>query len=278
MTQSLLPLLAEPEQLREKLDDPRLLIVDLSDEGTYSQGHIPGAVHLTYAWLVRKTPPALGLLPDEKALSDVLSEIGLTPEHHVVAYDNEGNGRAGRLLWTLDVCGHRQWSLLNGGSHAWFNEGHPVETGVNRPAPSNYTVSLPERPAPLADKEWILRHLDDDGVAILDARSPGEYDGSDVRSARGGHIPGAVNLEWTRALDRERNLRLLPAETLQAMLAERGIRPDQEVVTHCQTHHRSSLTYVMLRALGYERVRGYAGSWSEWGNDPEAPVETGPRR
>lgn len=274
MTQPVLPLLVEPEELRERLDDPRLRIVDLSDEAAYVQQHIPGAVHLTYAWLVRKTPPALGLLPDEQALSAVFAEIGLTPEHHVVAYDNEGNGRASRLLWTLDVCGHRAWSLLNGGSHAWFNEGHPGETGMNTPDPGHYPVSLPVEPAALADRDWLLRHLDDPGVAVLDARSPAEFDGVDVRAARGGHIPGAVNLEWTRLLDRERNLRLLPDEQLQALLSERGIHPDQEVVTHCQTHHRSALSYVVLRYLGYDRVRGYAGSWSEWGNDPETPVES----
>lgn len=273
MSEPLLPLLVEPEELQTKLDDPRLLIVDLSDPTVYSQQHVPGAIHLTYAWLVRKTPPALGLLPDTDALSAVFSDIGLTHDRHVVAYDNEGNGRASRLLWTLDVCGHPHWSLLNGGHHAWFNEGFPGESGENKPNPSDYRVTLPPDPPALADKEWLLKHLDDDHVAVLDARSPGEYEGVDVRAARGGHIPGAVNMEWTQAMDRERNLRLLPPERLQAMLHERGIRPDQEVVAHCQTHHRSALSYVMLRSLGYEKVRGYAGSWSEWGNDPETPVE-----
>ncbi|SEO56145.1 sulfurtransferase [Aquisalimonas asiatica] len=273
MSEPLLPLLVEPEQLQAKLDDPRLLIVDLSDPAVYAQQHVPGAIHLTYAWLVRKTPPALGLLPDAEALSAVLSEIGLSYDRHVVAYDNEGNGRASRLLWTLDVCGHPHWSLLNGGSHAWFNEGFPGESGENTPVASDYRVTLPPDPPALADKEWLLKHLDDDNVAVLDARSPGEFDGVDVRAARGGHIPGAVNLEWTQAMDRERNLRLLPPERLQAMLAERGIGPEQEVVAHCQTHHRSALSYVMLRSLGYEKVRGYAGSWSEWGNDPDTPVE-----
>ncbi len=272
MNRALLPLLAEPEQLRACLDDPRLLIVDLSAREVYEQRHIPGAVHLTYAWLVRKTPPALGLLPDADALSALLSDIGLTPEHHVVAYDNEGCGRASRLLWTLDVCGHPHWSLLNGGSHAWFNEGHPGESGTNEPRPSDQRMTLPPDPPALATREWLLEHLDDPNVAIVDARSPAEFDGHDVRAARGGHIPGAVNLEWTSALDRERNLRFLPPEQLRAMLEERGVTPEREVVAHCQTHHRSALTYVMLRSLGYERVRGYAGSWSEWGNDPETPV------
>ncbi len=112
------------------------------------------------------------------------------------------------------------------------------------------------------------------GVVILDTRSPAEFSGIDRRAARGGHIPGAVNMDWSVALDRERNLRLKPAVELRGILDNLGITPDKEVITHCQTHHRSSHTYLMLKALGYPRTRGYPGSWSEWGNDLELPTET----
>ncbi len=125
----------------------------------------------------------------------------------------------------------------------------------------------------VADKAYILAHLDDLGVVILDTRSPAEFSGIDIRAARGGHIPGAINMDWILAMDRERNLRLKSEVELRGILENLGITPDKEVITHCQTHHRSSHTYVTLKALGFPRIKGYPGSWSEWGNDLELPIE-----
>lgn len=274
MTSSL-PLLLEPAELHQRLGDPRLLVVDLSRPQVHAQAHVPGAVPLLYSELVRAEPPAMGLLPEAHQLAQVLSRIGLTPAHHVIGYDDEGNGRAARLLWTLEALGHPGYSLLDGGLHAWAAEGLPLEAGVREPTPSDYPAQL-RHPEVLADRQWLLEHLGDPGTVVLDVRSPAEYRGEDVRAERGGHIPGAVNLEWTEAMDRARSLRLLPAERLRTLLTERGVTPDREVVVHCQTHHRSAHTFFVLRHLGYPRVRAYAGSWSEWGNTPELPVVAGP--
>lgn len=268
-----LPLLMEPDELEALLGTPGLLLVDLSDAEAYADQHVPGAVRMDFPRLVRQEPPAMGLLPNEEDLTDLLSAIGLTPETHVVAYDNTGGGRAGRLLWTLEIVGHQRYSLLNGGMTAWAREGHTVEAGHNRPVPSRYKVRLPEASDARIAKQELLPRLGAADLAVLDARSPAEYDGSDRRAAKGGHIPGAVNLNWTDMLDADNNGRLKPADELLDMLRERQVTPDKEVVTHCQTHHRSALTWVALRALGFQRVRGYDGSWSEWGNDPNTPVE-----
>jgi thiosulfate/3-mercaptopyruvate sulfurtransferase len=116
--------------------------------------------------------------------------------------------------------------------------------------------------------------LDDPEVVVLDVRTPAEFAGDDVRAARGGHIPGAVNMDWTLAIDRGRNLRLKPEGDLRRMLEELGVTPDKEVIVHCQTHHRSAHTYMVLKSLGYPRIRGYDGSWSEWGNDQNTPIES----
>ncbi len=272
MSEPVLALIAEPDTLENELGGKDLLVVDLSDEETHMRQHVPGAVHLSYERIIDAKPPAMGLLPDDWELGAVFSSLGMTPHTHVVAYDDAGNGKACRLLWTLQAIGHENFSLLNGGLHAWFNEGHSVEGGINRPDRSDYEVT--HHTDAIADRDYILAHLNDPGVVILDTRTPAEFLGQDRRAARGGHIPGAVNMDWTLAMDRARNLRLKTDNELREMLEKLGVTADKEVITHCQTHHRSSHTYIVLKALGFPRIKGYPGSWSEWGNDFELPIET----
>ena len=267
-----LPLVVDPEELADNLGADGLLVVDLSNPQTSASAQVPGAVHLDYAGLIVSRPPAGGLLPDAAQLSRVLSAIGMTPEHHVVAYDDEGGGKAGRLLWTLDMLGHEGGaSMLNGGLHAWANEGFPLAESRIPATPAHYPAEI--RGGAAADKDYILAHMGDPDVVLLDTRTPEEYSGVNVRAARGGHIPGAVNFNWVLAMDQERNLRLKPAAELRVMLEEVGAVAEREVIAYCQTHHRSSHTYVVLKHLGFPRIRGYAGAWSEWGNLADTPVE-----
>ncbi len=272
MTPPALPLLIESQQLEARLDDSNLLIVDVRGVGDYAEGHIPGAVLLDYAQLIRAAPPAMGLIAGEAQLGMALSAIGLTPESHVIAYDEEGGGRAGRLLFTLDVLGHPCFSLLNGGVGAWRAEGRPLDQQAVIPKTSDYSASF-DNPDALATKDYILSRLGQSDFVPLDTRSPGEYAGIDIRAARGGHIPGAINMNWTEAMDPTRQLRFKPDAALRQMLESRGVTPDKEVVVYCQTHHRSAHTYMVLKHLGYQRLRGYPGAWSEWGNSPELPIE-----
>ena len=266
-----LGMLLEPDAAESLLARPDVLVVDLCKSSTYAEFHVPGAVHLEYSRLVRSQKPVMGLLPDAEHLAELLSGIGLTPDSHVIAYDDEGGGKACRLLWTLDVVGHRGGSLLNGGLHAWANEGHRLETTPRLRQPTDYRPRIGHDS--IADLEYIRARLGDPSVALLDVRSQEEYQGAKVYAARGGHIPGAVHMEWTAAMDRQHNLRRMPEQALVPALQSLGVTPDREVITYCQTHHRSAYTYFILKSLGYPRVRGYAGSWSEWGNLPELPVE-----
>ena len=271
MAHPFLPLLLEPAELEKHLGAENLLVVDMNPPDVYNKAHIPGAVHLDYAQIVAAQPPAMGALPSEAQLSEVFSAIGMTPNSHVVAYDNEGNGRAARLLWTLDAVGHPHFSLLNGGLPAWLEENRPVSGEPVKKPRSEYQAKLSG--TAVADKDYILGHLQDQAVALLDTRSPGEYSGAVKRAARGGHIPGAVNFDWVNAMDSNRNLRLRDAKTLRTELTRLGVIPDKEVITYCQTHHRSAHTYIVLKALGFTNIKGYPGSWSEWGNCDDTPIE-----
>jgi len=270
VTAPLLPLLVEPGILEQSLGCENLLIIDLSRHDNYRKLHVPGAVHLDYAQIVATRKPVLGLLPDHDTLQQRLSAAGIRAGAHVVAYDDEGGGRAARLLWTLETAGHSRYSLLNGGLHAWANEGHRFESTATPPQPGTFTVQHTEHA--LARSDYIHSRLHDDHVCLLDVRSPDEYHGVKKLAQRGGHIPGAVNLEWTQAIDTARNLRLKPAAVLRAMLETIGATPQREVIVYCHSHHRSAHTWLVLKYLGYRAVRGYPGSWSDWGNQPSLPV------
>ncbi len=266
-----MPYLIEAVELEARLGDDHLLIVDVSRPETYLRGHVPGAIHLNYTALILGQPPAIGLLPTSQKIEEVLSSIGWTAEKHVVAYDDQGNGNAARLLWTLEAVGHSCASLLNGGSQAWTHEGHAVECTPNIAQMSVASVEL--NPAVVADKDDVLASLTDEGTVLLDARTPEEYYGMKSPSLRNGRIPGALHLNWIDTIDLGNNLRFKPKEELNLMLAKRGIVREKKVITYCQTHHRSSHSFVMFRYLGFVNVRGYAGAWAEWGNDPNLPIE-----
>ncbi|RLU02429.1 MAG: sulfurtransferase [Ketobacter sp.] len=267
-----LPLLLEPEDLEPLLGQPGLLLVDLCRPEQYAAAHIPGAVYLPFMQLMSGQMPGPGKLPPEAALSEIFSALGLTPDTHVVAYDDEGGGWAGRLIWTLDVLGHQHYSYLNGGLHAWAEAQKPLEEGVNVPEPSQYKAHIHN--GPMMTKEEILQRLELPNFVIWDARSPEEYLGLRQGAMKNGHIPGAVNYEWIRAMDRHNGLRLRDLDAVRQELAALGISGDKHVVTHCQSHHRSGFTYLLGKILGFDNIQAYPGSWSEWGNDPDTPVET----
>jgi len=265
-----LPLLIEPSDLASRLSAPELILVDLTNAARYAEGHIPGARFVDPKRTQLGQPPAPGLLPAWSELEALFGELGHHPDAVYVLYDDEGGPWAGRFGWLLDLIGHRAWHHLDGGLHSWLAEGRELSQAV--PAPVGGPLPLQRHDEVLASREYLLEHLNDDNLTIWDARSPAEYRGEKVLAARGGHIPGAVNLEWTDCQDRDRALRL--REDLREMLVARGITPEREIVTHCQTHRRSGFTYMAMRALGYPNLKAYAGSWSEWGNHPDTPVES----
>lgn len=269
-----LPLVAGSDAIAPLLGRSDIVVIDMTAPASSAAGHIPGARHLDYDEIVTSRPPALGLLAPAPQVAAVCRRLGIGADTTVVATDSDGGGRAARLLWTLAAWGHERLCLLDGGTPAWIADGHPLTTADPPPPPPTDFVPV-ENEGVIADRDWITANMGRDDVVLLDTRSPGEFDGTDIRAARGGHIPGAVNYEWTRAMDEGRERRLRPAGELRAELAALGVTPDREVVVYCHSHHRSAHTWLVLRHLGLPRVRGYHGAWSEWGNDPATPVTQG---
>jgi len=260
-----------PQILLEQLSQSDLVIVDVSQHSLYQQQHIIGAIHLPYDALVEKTPPIMGKLPSIQALTNALSKVGLTAGHTIVAYDNEGGANAARFLWVLDILGHQKKVLLSGGFQAWKAINGGIEQVTNTLPESNYQPAW--NTEPIADKDYILDHLTKDNFLLLDARTIEEYRGEKVFSKRGGHIPGAVHFEWVNANDPQNFGHVKEFGKLKQQLHELGVTSEKEIVCYCQTNRRSAYMYWILKALGFPKVKAYPGSWSEWGNCLDVPVE-----
>ncbi len=272
-TMTFFPVLLEPSQLQDALSEPSLVLIDVRAADQYQAGHLPGALRLEYASILKQSPPIGGLLPDANAFNAIVQQLGIRKDSHVVCYDAEGGAAASRMIWTLNAYGFTNASLLNGGIHAWVAEGLALEEGTITAEPSS--TLLEKSGDAVIDVETLMQRLDTaEKPGLLDARTPAEFTGESNRATHGGRIPGAAHFEWTDAIDKHNAYRLLPDDTLNTMLSDRGFHKDQDVVVYCQTHHRSALSYLMLKHLGYT-VTALDGAWSNWGNRDDTPKSTG---
>lgn len=269
-------LLIDAELLVPHLGNDKLRIVDLSRASVYDQLHIPHALHLKPKFLVRQHEQATGLLPDVEGLQELIRYLNISPEHHVVVYDDEGGAWAGRLIWNLHCLGFENTSLLNGGIHAWLAAGLPTTSEVEQFEPVSALVQVDQAKIQQYRIEYaeLLEKVQNSEVQLWDCRTEDEYTGLRLAARRGGHIPNALHFEWSTALNRENHLRLHPLERTQQRLEQLGFNLNKPVVVYCQSHHRSGLAYILGRLLGWN-IQAYDGAWSEWGNRLDSPIITG---
>jgi thiosulfate/3-mercaptopyruvate sulfurtransferase len=263
-------LLIAPSELDQRLQeaDPPT-VIDLRPAELFAQGHLPGAVHLDLfgVSLVDTSPAPLDAFL--WMIGHLLVTRGVSADRTVVVYDDQSGIRAARAFWFLEFFGHANPRVLDGGIGAWTANGLATTTATLSPKKGTWDIGRVE--ARLATWSDVAARIGRRDVVMLDTRSDGEYNGSNVRAKRGGAIPGAVHIEWTHNLDDAGEFKA--AAELQAMYDERGVTSDKEVVSYCQGGYRAAHSYLALRLLGYPHVRNYIGSWKEWGDREDLPIE-----
>ncbi len=257
------------DQLKERLSEPKLVLMDMRPPEAYANGHIPNArsFDIFGVSLIDTRPEPLEAFL--WMIEHLIQAKGVNTDSTVVVYDDISGMRSARLFWFLEFFGHDDVHMLNGGFNAWRDAGLPVTQDASIPKGGNFKMK--QRRERIATADDVLRKLQTSSAVIVDTRSDAEYTGQLVRAKRGGAIPGAVHLEWTNNLDAKGFFK--PADELKKMYAERQITPDKEVIPHCQGAYRSAHTYLALRLIGYPNVRNYLGSWGEWGNRVDLPIE-----
>lgn len=271
--------LVSTEWVEQHLEDFDVCVVESNEDPlVYPSGHIPGAVEID--WTRDLNDPLRRDYIETAGFASLLGKMGITPDTTVVFYGDKHNWWAAYAYWVFQLFGHSKARLMDGGRLKWEQEGRQLTREVPLVAATEYP-EVPRDDSPIrAFREQVLSHVDA-GKALVDVRSPEEYTGERLHmpdypnegALRGGHIPGAKNVPWARAVHQDGTFKT--AEELRAIyVEEQGLQPDEEVVSYCRIGERSSHTwFVLTYLLGFQNVRNYDGSWTEWGNLVGVPVE-----
>jgi thiosulfate/3-mercaptopyruvate sulfurtransferase len=257
----------------EHLDNSSVRFLDLSKEAeTFEAGHLPGAQYVAMRTdLTNLNDPTEGQIVSRDGLSELLSGLGIAQDDTLVLYDDSDNVQAARAYWVLKYYQHEDVRIYNGGSKKWLADGQELTTEAASYAPTEYVANAPD-PDIRTTWDHVIASLDDPETLFCDTRRTSEYIGVEVRADRGGHIPGAIHVEWTEAVNSDGTFR--SAAELEKLYREAGFDPDRKIIAYCQTGVRSAHTwFVMHELLGWEDVRNYDGSWREYGDNPDSPIQ-----
>ena len=273
--------LVTTDWLADHLGDEGLVVAEVDENpDLYDESHIPGAVKLH--WRDDLQDPVERDVVDKQTFEELLGGLGIGNSTTVVLYGDKNNWFAAYAYWYLKVYGHGDVRILDGGRQKWIDEGRELTTDVPSPTPAAYTAQ--ERDESIrAYRDQVREWVEGESVALVDVRSPGEFAGDLIAppgyeqegAQRAGHIPTAVSVPWASAVRDDGTFKT--AEELRALYGGKGLTEDRPVTAYCRIGERSAHTWFVLRELlGYDDVRNYDGSWTEWGNLVDVPIEKGP--
>ncbi|NDJ55272.1 MAG: sulfurtransferase [Chloroflexi bacterium] len=273
-------ILVSTDWVADNLDNPSIRIVESNeDQLLYSSGHVPGAVEVD--WVRDLNDPLRRDYIDQGAFEALMSRIGVTPDTTVIFYGDKNNWWASYALWVFQLFGHSNAKIMDGGRLKWEKEGRDMTRDVPEYPATEYKAQPRDDSQIRALRDQVLAHVEA-AKPLVDVRSPGEYSGERLHmegypqegAVRGGHIPGAKNVPWSKAVNPEDGTFKTADELTAIYSGEQGLNAGDDVVVYCRIGERSSHTWFVLKyLLGYENVRNYDGSWTEWGNSVGVPIE-----
>jgi thiosulfate/3-mercaptopyruvate sulfurtransferase len=270
--------LVSTEWVAGNLDDPGVVLIEVDvDTSAYDEGHPPGAV--AWNWTSQLQDQVTRDVASRETVAELLQRAGASDDSQIVLFGDNNNWFAAWAFWQIRYYGHADVKLMNGGRAKWEAEGRPMSTDVPSYAPTSYAAQDPDESI-RAYRDQVLAAVGAGNTALVDVRSPAEFSGELLAppnlpqegSQRGGHIPGAANIPWGQAANEDGTFK--SADELAALYGGQGVDGSRDTIAYCRIGERSSHTwFVLTQLLGYENVRNYDGSWTEWGSIVGAPIE-----